>query len=529
MRRFIYTVALTLFIIMGVNVSIDPAHLIKSDSLQSDEAHIAEILLTKQQAFVPREKIGFDERIARKLFLEHKADADSSVIFGSSRVRYFSKKAFDDEHHFVDAVNAATLEDLVVNTYLRQKHKLLPKKMFIALDPWMIEKSNSYTRLAQVSYPESFVEAVEHFKFTLPEGSQRIYKNLAGNANDLLRIPFTESASSSRTAGDYRELLTGKSPLTSLVQVSFDGFITTGTYNWAWRIFVNGIQVDQGNYMDNLQGTPSPHQSRTVITKYVGIKEGDIVSLEMAHANNDGVVVPAGLQQYKAENFSIQLKCSNPVAEAHKSWTSCNNYLQSSHFRRYAIIAREMISPAYFQQSLKTLSPARGGSSAPGIEAKPDCTPDANDGNYVFCSDGSLPWPLLEKYDSDKVENIVRTIDDQLVPLKDIDGNALLLLKEITEFYVRNGTTVKYLLVPVHPYSFSKWKSENDSRGFIQAEKTYRSFAKSNGITIVGSYDPSIIGCKNTDFRDWVHPLPRCTNLLAQSLRHGHPALTSID
>lgn len=527
MKKLVFICTSIVCIILGVNLSIDPVHLLKPNDRQSDEARIARILLTDQQAVVPREKIGFDERVSRQMFLEQRSKTDRSVIFGSSRVRYFSKKAFDDELHFVDAVNAATLEDLLVVTYLRDQHKQIPKKMYIALDPWMIEQANSYTRLAQVSYPDAFVKAVEHFRFGLPEGSARIYKNLAGNDKNLMRVPLTDVVIDNQVNGDYRAVAIGKLPFEGPLQISFDGSIETGTYNWAWRVLVNGAPVDDGNYMDNLQGSPSPHQARTVVTRLLEAKAGDVITLEMAHANNEGATVRVGAQQYNVKNLSVQVKCDNPAARQYKSWFNCNEVLQSGRYQKYIPIAKEMLSPAYFQQSLKVLLQAKGGSATPNIEAKPLCSPDANQANYIFCSDGGVPWPLVENYDSGKVENIVRTIDDGLVPLKSIDGNALELLKQLTDFYVRNGTAVTYVLVPVHPFSYEKWKSENDSRGFLLAETTYRKFASTNGIPIVGSYNPTVVGCRNTDFRDWVHPLPRCTNLIASALKRVTPSSAS--
>lgn len=527
MKKLAFICTSIVCIILGINLITDPVHLLKPDSRQSDEARIAGILLADLQAVVPREKIGFDERVSRQMFLEQRSKSDRSVIFGSSRVRYFSKKAFDDELHFVDAVNAATLEDLLVVTFLRDQQKQIPKKMYIALDPWMIEQANSYTRLAQMSYPDAFVKAVEHFRFSLPEGSARIYKNLAGNGKNLMRVPMTDIVIGKHVTGDYRAVAIGKLPFAGPLQISFDGWIEAGTYNWAWRVLVNGAPVDDGNYMDNLQGSPSPHQARTVVTRLLEAKAGDVITLEMAHANNEGATVRVGVQQYNAKNFSVQVKCDNPAAQQYKSWLNCNDFLQPSRYQTYIPIAKEMLSPAYFQQSLKVLLQAKGGSAAPNIEAKPLCLPDANQANYIFCSDGSVPWPLVENYDSGKVENIVRTINDGLVPLKSIDGNALELLKQLTDFYVRNGTAVTYVLVPVHPFSYEKWKSENDSRGFLLAETTYRKFASTNGIPIVGSYNPTVVGCKNTDFRDWVHPLPRCTNLIASALKRVTPSLAS--
>jgi hypothetical protein len=528
MKQLLVICASILCIILGINLSIDPAHLHKPGSGQSDEARIASILLADQQAVVPRERIGFDERISRQMLLEQRAKTDRSVIFGSSRVRYFSTKAFDDELHFVDAVNAATLEDLLVFSYLRVlRSKQLPKNLYVALDPWMIEQANSYTRLVQLSYPDAFVQAVEHFGFGLPEGSAKVYKNLAGNRKNLLRVPIVDVIAGGVVAGNYQAVAIGKLPIAGPLQISFDGWITEGTYYWAWRVLLNGVPVDEGNYMDNLQGSPAPHQPRTFVTKQLEAKVGDAITVEMVHADGRGVAVSVGTQQYKAESFSVQVKCDSPAAIHYKNSFNCNDILEPSRYLRYIPIVKEMLSPAYLQQSLKVLLQAKRGSAAPNIEAKPLCLPDANQANYIFCSDGSVPWPLVENYDSGKVENIVRTIDDGLVPLKSIDGNALELLKQLTDFYVRNGTAVTYVLVPVHPFSYEKWKSENDSRGFLLAETTYRKFASTNGIPIVGSYNPTVVGCKNTDFRDWVHPLPRCTNLIASALKRVTPSLAS--
>ena len=523
MKKLVFICTSIVCIILGLNLIIDPAHLLK----QSDETRIAEILLSDQQAVVPREKFNFDERLSRRILLEQRSKIDRSVIFGSSRVRYFSKKAFNDELHFVDAVNAATLEDLLVFSHLRVLNKQMPKKLYIALDPWMIEQANSYTRLVQISYPEAFSQAVEYFEFDLPFGSAKLYNNLVGNRKNLLRVPVADVVSGPEVAGNYRKVAIGKLPFAGPLQISFDGWIETGTYYWAWRVLVNGVLVDEGNYMDNLQGSPAPHQPRTFITKKFEAKVGDIVTLEMVHADGKGIAVRVGAQRYSAKNFSVLVRCDNPTVQQYKSWLNCNDFLQSSRYQKYIPIAKEMLSPAYFQQSLRVLLPANGRSTASNIEAKILCLPDADEATYIFCSDGSLPWPLVEKYDSGKVENIVRTIDDGLVPLKLIDDNALNLLKQLTDFYIRYGTSVTYVLVPVHPFSYEKWKSENDSRGFLLAEATYRKFASTNGISIVGSYNPTVVGCKSTDFRDWVHPLPRCTNLIASELKRVSPFLGS--
>jgi hypothetical protein len=518
MKRFFSIFIFTLLIVFIVNVYVDPAHLLKKGELQSDELKIAQILLEGKQAVVQKERIGFDERVARKIYLEHKNAHDSSVIFGSSRVRYFSAAAFNDKLHFVDALNATTLEDILVLSYIRDKAQLIPNRVVISLDPWMIEKKNDYTRLVQNSYAEDFVKAVDNFKPTLPEMSSIIYKNMSAKTQQLVAVPFELHSEKAQTKDNFQEYIVGRSTITGTVLVSFDAKIKQGTYNWAWHILVNGAVKDAGNYMDNIQGSPSPHEYRTMITTNIDVKQGDAISLELAHADNNGKSVPMGSQQYYVQNFSVNLKCSDPNSAAFKTWLTCDGILQPQRIKNYSLIVKELFSPAYFQESIKNILLTKHGTEHNFITAKQDCIPENKNSAYVFCSDGSVPWPRREEYNSSVVESIVRTIDDGLVPLKNVDENALKLLNQITDFYISKGTQVKYVLVPVHPYSYNKWASEGDSRGFIKAEAVYKEFAKKHGIRIYGSYDSKVVGCDNTDFRDWVHPLPRCTNKIAQEI-----------
>ena len=122
-----------------------------------------------------------------------------------------------------------------------------------------------------------------------------------------------------------------------------------------------------------------------------------------------------------------------------------------------------------------------------------------------------------DSIDPAEVSRIVTTIDDGLVPLKVLDEGALTLLEELTSYFQRLNISVKYLLVPVHPYSYERWKSENDSRGFIIAEKTYKDLRLKNNVPIFGSYDPKLVGCSEDDFRDWVHPLPNCVDKIVEA------------
>jgi hypothetical protein len=503
-----------LCLIFFVNLIIDPARLIKFNNYVADEKKIAEILLTGNNAGIPVEKIGFDERLFRKFIFEKKRKLDESVIFGSSRVRYLSSKAFNNEFHYVDAMNAATLEDLLVFSYLRKKFGLLPKKLYIALDPWMIEKNNDYIRLPQVSYPDEFVNAVDYFNFHLPENSAKAYKILVNEYNNFFQVNISNIILEPVLVGNFQTVAVGRMPFDGPLQFTFEGSISKGTHYFAWKVFLNDSLVDEGSYLDNNRRSPAPHELRTFTTNRFEAKKGDLVTVQMSHADGNGVPVGVGNQQYIVKNLSAQLRCNDTLAGEYKSWINCNRYLQLNFYQRFFPLLKEMLSPAYFQQSLKSLF-------SPAIETLSECKVLDSKFRWISCSDGGVPTTSLfyTAEESKRVDNIVRTIDDKLIPLKLIDTNSLALLKQLTDFYIRNGVSVTYVLIPVHPFSYAKWAMEGDSRGFILAETTYRKFAYDNRIQIVGSYDPAKVGCQITDFADWVHPLPRCTNLIADELK----------
>ncbi|WP_443640322.1 GDSL-type esterase/lipase family protein [Candidatus Njordibacter sp. Uisw_039] len=132
-------------------------------------------------------------------------------------------------------------------------------------------------------------------------------------------VPFESHLSSVATSDNFQEHIVGRSSVDGNILISFDAKIKQGTYNWAWRITVNGLIRDSGNYMDNIQSSPSPHEYRTIVTNGIEVKQGDTIALEMAHANNDGQPVLKGNQEFDVENFSINLQFDNPEADKHKN------------------------------------------------------------------------------------------------------------------------------------------------------------------------------------------------------------------
>ena len=398
MRRIVVIFLLLNLIMLATNVWLDPGSVlqsIKSKSVVSDEQKIANILAQGDHAWVPRAKIGFDERRSKIFFLEAQQQSPKSLIFGSSRVRYFSGKAFREKPHFVDALNAATLEDLLVLTFVRAKNNSLPNNtLLIALDPWMIAVSNDYADWMQISIPDYFVSAVEHFGFSLPTNSRKRFSNLKKiNTSEerVFKAPLGKSHVELNKNDSFTEVVSGKALETGVLPITFDASISTGTYNWAWKMKRNGVVAAEGTYMDIAYGKISPHEKRTFFINGIHLDKGDTIILEMSHANNDGETVPQGNQKYSASNLSIAMRCSDPRSEKYSYFSRFECDLPShDYMENVSTVLREMISPAYFQNSLKKIAL---NSKTQEILSIGSCDETNATVGYVFCSDGSFSRP----------------------------------------------------------------------------------------------------------------------------------------
>jgi peptidoglycan/LPS O-acetylase OafA/YrhL len=92
--------------------------------------------------------------------------------------------------------------------------------------------------------------------------------------------------------------------------------------------------------------------------------------------------------------------------------------------------------------------------------------------------------------------------------------------KEIFEDFVRN-ISKKYrvilVLVPYHPKFYQK--IENEREVYLDIEKDFIDLAKKNKINIIGSYNPSKIGCSDGDFYDGMHPNNNCMKKILSLLK----------
>ena len=168
MRRLALIFTLMSFLVLGLNVFVDPASLLSAEydeDVTSDEQKIAELISKGHNVVVPKRKLVLT-RGDPKFFDGDRATKYSKFNFWELKGKYLTQRLFKESPHFVDAVNAATLEDLLVFTFFLRK-LIAPKKVYISRSTVMIAKSNDYADWLKVSVPDHFVSAV-YFDFTLP-------------------------------------------------------------------------------------------------------------------------------------------------------------------------------------------------------------------------------------------------------------------------------------------------------------------------------------------------------------------------
>lgn len=75
---------------------------------------------------------------------------------------------------------------------------------------------------------------------------------------------------------------------------------------------------------------------------------------------------------------------------------------------------------------------------------------------------------------------------------------------QLIQWLQLNGIEVSLILSPYHPKLYERIESEKPI--YIAIEKEFRNLGKDLNLKVIGSYDPSRVGCEASDFYDGMHP-----------------------
>lgn len=138
-KCFFFIVGFTiigLLAIAGFNYRMDPAGMFRSDQY---EAGIADIIVSKQNV---ANLSDYDERLVQKYILEKGAQKLDVLVLGSSRTMQIHGYLFPGQSFFNNSVSSAALEDDIAIFDMYKERNLLPKKVILGLDPWLLNGNN---------------------------------------------------------------------------------------------------------------------------------------------------------------------------------------------------------------------------------------------------------------------------------------------------------------------------------------------------------------------------------------------------
>lgn len=145
LNKTIFISILVLATLISVNYFGDAARLFSVGY----EKKIADIVLTGSNA---TNISNYDERLFQKELITRMMYSPEVVILGSSRTMLINKDYFiKNQYVFNNSVSGASIEDLIAIYQLYKSNNLLPKRIFIGIDPWTFNENNGQQRWKSLS------------------------------------------------------------------------------------------------------------------------------------------------------------------------------------------------------------------------------------------------------------------------------------------------------------------------------------------------------------------------------------------
>jgi hypothetical protein len=139
----------------GVVAWRDPAHLLDSGRY---EAGVAALLVAgKDVAGVA----DCDERLLQARYVEGLRAPPDVLVLGSSRMAQVGEKAFPGARLHNASVSGASFEDLAAIYELYRARGLLPRRLVVGLDPWLLNRNHGQDRWRSLAAPYAAFAARE--------------------------------------------------------------------------------------------------------------------------------------------------------------------------------------------------------------------------------------------------------------------------------------------------------------------------------------------------------------------------------
>lgn len=149
MKNFIYKLIIisfpVLILLITVNYFGDAAKIYDSKY----EKEMAEILMNG--SFVTNIS-NYDERVFQKELIIRIKNPPEILVLGSSRTMLINSTYFPNHTFFNNSVSGASLEDIIALYQIYKERNVLPNKIIIAIDPWLLNENNGQSRWKSLEY-----------------------------------------------------------------------------------------------------------------------------------------------------------------------------------------------------------------------------------------------------------------------------------------------------------------------------------------------------------------------------------------
>lgn len=210
----------------------------------------------------------------------------------------------------------------------------------------------------------------------------------------------------------------------------------------------------------------------------------------------------SGETRYETLDKEIEV-CKNKVTGSE----STMRLIQSIDLEKW----KESLSLAYFQASLQALRSEKMDNEGDevykvvGDERETDEALRRPDGStrhalsYVNKDQEDIEEKVLAEVKSGKLQSTA------LNDFKEIAPELQEMFEAMVQYLQKNGVEVTFYLAPVHPLYYEYFESNDTCVSFSEVEEYLLEYAQSNGITVYGSYDSTVLSMTETDFADGLH------------------------
>lgn len=174
----------------------------------------------------------------------------------------------------------------------------------------------------------------------------------------------------------------------------------------------------------------------------------------------------------------------------------------------------QLISPSYFQASLRSLS---SGSGRNAYFSAPDSFDSSNalirsDGSYRY--DAAFRSQTLESVSRSAVQYAREKDVYNLYSFSSISSELREHFEDFVGLMRSDGVRVVLFLPPYHPAVYPELISRPDTKIIMEVEAYVRKFAADNDLLLVGSYAPAPMKMAGTDFYDGMHLKPEAIRII---------------